>query len=543
MNRRASSPTQGDYTPVLPGDTYSSELGYGWLVSPGGLDRGTLSGTTNSALLQDSHYGTAARTFQIDLPAGTYEVTVAMGDTSARDQMAVTVVKGTGTGVTGINTAAGQYAHRTFTVSPDGGELQLQFTTSGGDSYWMVNAIEVRPVVSTGTFTTAPSSAIADGTTFDTFSVTGLTDGDIYTVTTTLGAIVASDGDGRYMGTQVIVSGGQITFQVQRPSVVGTAVVLAEQVNGATRFEATVDYHSPLTVQGGVRLDSAEQEAVTLERLAPIISEAIGRWTAAGLAGEHVSLLESVPWTITDLDAQGYLGLAGPRGIQIDDDGAGYGWFIDATPWEDSEFVADGGQWLAYAGSPAAGRVDLLTVVMHELGHTLGLPDLDATEYPYDLMSEVLGVGTRRLANGSHAALVQGESALAAALPQLLRAAAPSMADPRAWEGIYMPWQPAEAPRSLATSPSAPLDRVFSDLSDLRWHDSGAAFERVAAPAGPTRVETADESLTTLAAGVRANQSQRLPRANGELSVRDELFAALDDSLENLFGDGRFEDR
>jgi hypothetical protein len=44
-------------------------------------------------------------------------------------------------------------------------------------------------------------------------------------------------------------------------------------------------------------------------------------------------------------------------------------------------------------GSPAAGRVDLLTVLEHELGHVIGLPD-DAKAG--DLMNITLGIGVRR---------------------------------------------------------------------------------------------------------------------------------------------------
>ena len=57
---------------------------------------------------------------------------------------------------------------------------------------------------------------------------------------------------------------------------------------------------------------------------------------------------------------------------------AGHGWFIDPTPALDEEFepVGSGGE-LRAVDSALAERMDLLTVVSHELGHVLGLPDLD----------------------------------------------------------------------------------------------------------------------------------------------------------------------
>ena len=45
--------------------------------------------------------------------------------------------------------------------------------------------------------------------------------------------------------------------------------------------------------------------------------------------------------------------------------------------------------------SPAFGRMDLLTVVMHEFGHVLGYGDLDPNAQK--LMSGTLDAGTRRL--------------------------------------------------------------------------------------------------------------------------------------------------
>jgi len=38
-----------------------------------------------------------------------------------------------------------------------------------------------------------------------------------------------------------------------------------------------------------------------------------------------------------------------------------------------------------------------LTVVAHEMGHVLGLPDLDLVEHPGDVMADALAPGIRRL--------------------------------------------------------------------------------------------------------------------------------------------------
>ena len=60
-----------------------------------------------------------------------------------------------------------------------------------------------------------------------------------------------------------------------------------------------------------------------------------------------------------------YLGLASGRTITLDDNAAGWGWFVDRTPGSDSEFLRPGDQG-------EQNRIDLLSVLMHEVGHLLG---------------------------------------------------------------------------------------------------------------------------------------------------------------------------
>src|SRR5208283_399299 len=81
--------------------------------------------------------------------------------------------------------------------------------------------------------------------------------------------------------------------------------------------------------------------------------------------------------------------------VLIDSDAAGFGWFVDPTPSNDSEFQTQVGlsELDAGSGSPAAGRMDLLTVVMHELGLVMGLPEFDPAVLPHSLMTDVLGTG------------------------------------------------------------------------------------------------------------------------------------------------------
>jgi hypothetical protein len=96
--------------------------------------------------------------------------------------------------------------------------------------------------------------------------------------------------------------------------------------------------------------------------------------------------------------------------IQVDNDAAGYGWFVDSTPGDDSEFSGSGSRLHATETGGAAGRVDLLTVLMHELGHQIGLEDDYQAADSSDLMYGFMDVGERRLPTSGDAAKGTGHA-------------------------------------------------------------------------------------------------------------------------------------
>ncbi len=137
--------------------------------------------------------------------------------------------------------------------------------------------------------------------------------------------------------------------------------------------------------------------AVATTDLPAIVAEAISRWNSTQWISETGINLATVTFDVTDLDG-GALALADSGTVLIDIDAAGFGWFIDPTPDDDSEFPNDlgNGVWSADSNSDAFGDFDLLSVVMHELGHTVGLEDLTDSTDATDLMASQFNGSIRK---------------------------------------------------------------------------------------------------------------------------------------------------
>jgi hypothetical protein len=157
-----------------------------------------------------------------------------------------------------------------------------------------------------------------------------------------------------------------------------------------------VDFAQALLATQSQVADETTQ-ALTQQDLDAAVAAALDRLRAAGVTEQELDDLSRVYVTVGDLGGN-LLGLASTSGIVFDVDAAGNGWFIDPTPDLDEEFArVPGGSSLAAVDASAVGRVDLLSVVLHELGHKLGLEDLHSQLHPDALMNATLPTGTRRL--------------------------------------------------------------------------------------------------------------------------------------------------
>ena len=133
---------------------------------------------------------------------------------------------------------------------------------------------------------------------------------------------------------------------------------------------------------------------LTLDQVQSLIPAAIAGWRAAGLNQTGVHLLQQATIRVADLGGS-VLALEANGMVLINSIAAGYIWYVNATAASNLAFglAGPGNERDAGLGSPATGKVDLLTVLEHELGHLVGLTD---NAQAGDLMDISLGLGERR---------------------------------------------------------------------------------------------------------------------------------------------------
>ncbi|HYG75303.1 MAG TPA: putative Ig domain-containing protein [Planctomycetota bacterium] len=137
---------------------------------------------------------------------------------------------------------------------------------------------------------------------------------------------------------------------------------------------------------------------LTDAQLKPIVAAAIERWNKTGLSSEQLAAIRATTFDIQPL-AGWYLGSSKSGTVTFSRSAAGKGWYISNDPYKDSDYSTplSSTRLGAAPGELPFGHLDLLTAVMHELGHQLGLKDTYKQGTREGIMYGYLMLGERRL--------------------------------------------------------------------------------------------------------------------------------------------------
>ncbi len=219
---------------------------------------------------------------------------------------------------------------------------------------------------------------------------------------------------GAYSWYQIGAAAG---YQITASSTTVVVGVSNAGANGYVEADAVmlVEIQPELAASGlGNNLHAAP---LTVSEAMPLVHAAEARWAAVGA---NVAALGNIQVSVVNLPGL-ELGESSSvvDTIYLDTNAKDWGWFIDPTPGQNNEFPVQVAKTEDRATSgPAAGEMDLLTVIMHEMGHLLGCQDLNPQASPYDLMSADLAAGIRRLPQSVAAEQALAKDAVFAALAQ-----------------------------------------------------------------------------------------------------------------------------
>jgi hypothetical protein len=190
------------------------------------------------------------------------------------------------------------------------------------------------------------------------------------------------------------------------PALMATPIEELLQVQKEPTEDRNVKAIDTLFASTGESLESKNVANLTHAELMAMVPAAIERWRAAGISVEDLTRLRGVTFEITDLP-DGQLASVTSTSVKIDETAAGYGWYSDVSPMEDSEFDVPvlGRELQTTEHSAAIGRMDLLTVVMRELGSVYLQGKESIPKQLRPLMEGTLSPAVRRLPNSRNIGL------------------------------------------------------------------------------------------------------------------------------------------
>jgi hypothetical protein len=125
---------------------------------------------------------------------------------------------------------------------------------------------------------------------------------------------------------------------------------------------------------------STDAHLLSQADLDSLVGAAIQRWVETGLTEAQSAMLRRLRFEVADLPGS-YLAETDAVLIRVDRNASGNSWLIAAAADE----------------SASHGRVDLLTAILHEIGHVLGLDDTYNPAHRNDIMYGFLTTGERRV--------------------------------------------------------------------------------------------------------------------------------------------------
>ena len=172
---------------------------------------------------------------------------------------------------------------------------------------------------------------------------------------------------------------GYVIADAIRVAAPGTLLIDDKQARAA----ASANFVAGADSLAGISTPSST--LLTRDDVIPYLDQAVNYWKkidpqAASKLSQVEVIIDDLPGAVLGLGEFDY-----PT-IWLDKDAAGYGWRLDRT---------------GVSTEREQGRVDLLSVMVHELGHVLNLPDLDPVLHPTSVMAGVLPVGISRVERGS----------------------------------------------------------------------------------------------------------------------------------------------
>ena len=155
-----------------------------------------------------------------------------------------------------------------------------------------------------------------------------------------------------------------------------------------------------LNVPGSDRIHGDQACEYKRFSMADMPDPSLDLWLAAAELSSLLAEASGITLSFTDLPATAIgqtVGEGLTTQITLDTNAAGHNWYIDPTPLDSSDDylpTSNPEVWQAKAGSAAAGKMDMLSVLLHEYGHALGLEHSGAAS---DFMAASLQPGVRKL--------------------------------------------------------------------------------------------------------------------------------------------------